>query len=344
MNHNNAFSIASRTIAAVGHPLIKRANLGFALNQPFAWTLINAASTFAQLDHTDEHFEERADQLKIKMASMRHFNRMVGDNDIGMGTINACLRPDEKDVSLEEIKELAKDRIRIERRSGKLKPSDVKVRYVQLYTTMYEEACAKKRRVKALMNEVFFLCNRSDEVLSDGQCKQDAELVDFDQYDYVVESLLDKCTQPVIRATEELQRVMDRSYRLETVTAGDTLMAELKKLGTELGINWAKITAETAKIDAELAQAAAEDNAVDANLDDVFAEADAEFTAAIAPETPAPRVTHTIKSPERQAREAEEARVRAEQLEHQAQQAKSKAKAAATRAANKAKKQAEVTA
>ena len=330
--YNTAFSIATRTIAAINHPLIKRANLGFALVQPFSWSLINSASTFAQLSPEDRN-SERGDALKIKMATLRHFNRMVADNDIGMGTINACLRPDEKEVHLDEIKALAQDRIKIERRSGKLKPADV------------EAACAKKRRIKGLMDEVFYLCNRSNEVLEVDNaasgfeahiCYDDKDLVDYDQYDYVLDSLLDKCTQPVIRATEELQRVMDRSYRLEIIQSGEALMAELTKLGTELGINWGKIKSENATIEAELLAAASEDNASDAHLDNVFAEADAELP--VSEEPPAPHPTRTvIKSAERQAREAEEAKARQEQVEYAKKQAAKAAKAAATKAANKAK-------
>lgn len=342
MSANNIFSIATRTLAITEHPLIRRANLGFALNQPFAWTLINAASTFLQLNQAEESYPERADQLKIKMATLRHFNRLVSDNEIGMGAINACLRPDEKDVSLDDIKLLAQDRIKIERRSGKLQANAVKARYIQLYTTMYEDTCAKKRRVKALMNEVYFICNRSDEVLSTvGQPEDDAVLVDFDAYDYLLEGLLDKCVQPILRAKDELQRVIDRSYRASALVQADELMREIDSVAKELGISWAKIDAENKALDAELAQVMSEDKVCDDHLEDIFAQADAEFNNSIEEATVRP-ARITVKSPERLAREAEETRVAAEKTEHDKAMAKRAAKAAATRAANKAKSFAEL--
>ena len=373
MNANNIFSLVVRATSAVEHPLIKRSNLGFALHQPFAWSLINTAAVLAQLPQHGQRNEHgnliilddadhaKRDQLKVKLASLRHFNRQVGDNDIGMAVIKACLRPDEKDVSLEEIKRIAQDRIKIERRSGKLMPTAVKARYVQLSTGMYEKACAKKRRLAALLDEVFFIVNRSDEEMAfapvgDAESGaahkhmvtteysttflyRDEELVDMDAYAYLLDGLLDKCVQPVIRAREELQRVLDRSYRTATCANGEALMAELERLGTELGINWKKIADENARIDAELLAADAELATDEADLDAVFAEADVEFVTPIGSDsvgviTKANRTT--IKSPERIAREQEEHRVAKEKDEHNAAMAQRAAKAAATRAKNKA--------
>ena len=102
---NNVFSIVSRLQATLNHGLIKRANLGFTLEQPFSWALINAAATLARLpsDECDDDYNpERLDQLKTKCASLRHFNREVGSNDVGMGSIHSCLRVDEE-VNLVDI-------------------------------------------------------------------------------------------------------------------------------------------------------------------------------------------------------------------------------------------------
>jgi len=361
MNANNIFSLVVRATSAVEHPLIKRSNLGFALRQPFAWSLINTAAVLAQLPIKEQR-GERGDQLKVKLASLRHFNRQVGDNDIGMAVIKACLRPDEKDVSLEEIKRTAQDRIKIERRSGKLMPSAVKARYLQLSTGMYEEACAKKRRLAALLDEVFFIVNRSDEEMAfapvgDAESGaahkhmvtteystifvyKDEELVDMDAYAYLLDGLLDKCVQPVIRAREELQRVLDRSYRTATYANGEALMAELERIGTELGINWKKIADENARIDAELLAADAELATDEADLDAVFAEADTALVTIDEPVTHATRTT--IKSPERIAREQEEHRVAVDKDAHNAAMAKRAEKAAVTRAKDKASSLAEL--
>lgn len=357
---NNVFSIVTRLQALTNHSLIKRANLGFTLEQPFSWSLINAAAVLARMpqDIDDEGYSaERLDQLKIKCASLRHFNRQVGSNDIGMGAIHACLRTEEE-IPLDAIKQTARDRVKVERRSGKCSPANVKVRFVQLYTTMYEAAQAKQRQTRALMDEVFYICNRSDEELStapqsmeyeecrvrstvqaqggsargysEGVVYRDEELVDFDQFDYMIDSLLDRCVQPTVRATEELQRVLDKSYRITAIADAQALMKELKQIGTEVGISWAKMDAENAAIDAELAKATAEDEATDEDLD---AQMDAvDLGAVIEPETRV--VTRTvIKSPERLAREAEDQRI----AQVDATLKAAAAKRAATRAANKAK-------
>ncbi len=335
MNANNVFSIVTRLQATLSHSLIKRQNFGFTLTQPFSWSLINAAAVLARLptDECDEDYNpERLDQLKTKCANLRHFNRQVGENTVGMGAINQCLRLDEE-INLEDIQRTARERVKVERRSGKCGPAAVKSRYVQLYTSMYEAAQAKHREVKSLCDEVYFICNRSDEELSDLQTYQDEDLVDFDQYDYVVEGLLDRCVQPVVRATEELQRVLDKSYRVTAISEGQQLMAELRKIGTEVGISWAKMDAENKAIDGELDKAQAEEAATDAELDSLMD--DVSFDDIIKPETPvAVRKSKTIKSAERLAREAEDARVAAVDAELKEKAAKAKAK----RALNKAKK------
>lgn len=328
---NNVFSIVSRLQAVLSHNLIKRQNFGFTLTQPFSWSLINAAAVLARMpsDELDDDYNpERLDSLKIKCANLRHFNRQVGENAVGMGAINQCLRLDEE-VNLEDIQRLARERVKVERRSGKCGPTAVKSRYVQLYTGMYEAAQAKHREMKALCDEVYFICNRSDEELTDLQTYQDEELVDYDQYDYIVEGLLDRCVQPVVRATEELQRVLDKSYRIEAISAGQQLMTELKKIGTEVGISWAKMDAENKAIDGELDKAQADEAATDAELDQLMDSVD--LGSVTAPETPvAVRQSKTIKSAERLAREAEDARVAAvdANLKEKAAQAKIKRAAA----------------
>lgn len=321
MNANQVFTTAIRTQALVEHPLVKRANLGYQLNQPFAWSLINSAAVFAQLSPEDKA-GERGDQMKIKMSTLRHFNREMGSNDIGMGQINACLRPDEKDVALDHIKELARDRIKIERRSGKLLPNAVKARYTQLYMNMYEDAKAKKRALAMLMNDVYHLVNQDDD--DEANC-------DWDGYEYMLEGLLDKCTMPVVRAREEIQRVSDRSYRVEAISACSQLLLECDALSKLLGISWAKLDAESAKIKAELDACDAEDACDDASIDSLLDAADAEFTAADEELT---RRTTTIKSPERLAREEAEAKAAAEKVEYAKANATKAAKAKATREAN----------
>ncbi len=361
MNANNVFSIVTRLQALCNHPLIKRANLGFTLEQPFSWSLINAAAVLARMPQQpgDEGYNlERMDQLKIKCATLRHFNRQVGSNDIGMGSINACLRTDEE-VNLEQIQQAARDRVKIERRSGKCSAANVKSRYTQLYLGMYETAQAKQRQTNALIDEVYFICNRSDEELSqapqameyeeqrvrthvqaqngsarsysEGTTYSDAELADFDQFDYMIDGLLDRCVQPTVRATEELSRVLDKSYRISAIADAQALMTELKAIGTEVGISWAKMDAENAAINAELDTAQADEAATDADLDAQMDSVD--LGAVVEPETPVVPARTLIKSPERLAREAEDRRIG----EVDAALKAKAAKAAATRAANKAK-------
>jgi hypothetical protein len=366
---NQVFSITTRVLAVCDHSLLRRANLSFALNQPFAWSLINSAAVLARMldEHkvsaesldseiirkdllTSEFDIEKADQLIIKLATLRHFNRLAcGANEIGMGTINACLKPDESEVSLDAIKQTARDRVKIERRMGKLKPTGVAARFEELVTGMYQTEVERKRQTRRLMDEVFFLCNRSDDMLFVGNYEQelqpntaykDGELADFDQYAYLSEALAEKCVEPVIRAKTELQNIMDRSYRTQALADCTLLMKELDKLAVELGINFAKIDAENAKIDAEIAQAEAASAKTDAEIDAAIDELDVKVEAD-APVAPEHRQRVTIKSPERLAREAAEAEARAKPPKPpkppKPKNKEKATKAAATRAANKAK-------
>lgn len=358
---NQIFSLATRTLAVVDHPMLKRANLGFQLNQPFAWSLINTAAVMARMmdeegycaeqlesQHirdeivTSEMNIERLDQLIVKMATLRNFNRKVcGSNDIGMGTINACLKPDESAVNLEDIKIAARERITIERLHGKLKGSDVKVRFTQLVTGMYDIEMAKKRQTKRLMDEVFFLCNRHDDMLFAGNYEQqleahvayaDVELADYDGFEHLGDALAEKCVTPIIRARDEIRALMDKSYRSSVQSDGSKLLAEIDKLAVELGINFAKLDAEKAKINAELVAAEAEDAAIEAEIDAEL------YTMNIPgldvdPPAVAAREFRTIKSEARLKREAEETEAAAQRAEYAAANATKAAKAKATREA-----------
>lgn len=338
MNANNTFSLVSQLTAVLDHPVLKRANLGFALRAPFNWALINAAATYLRLSPEDQS-SERGDQLKVKMASLRHFNRLATThNEVGMGEIRSCLRPDEKEVSLEDMQKRARERITIDVMKGRIAKRDAGMAYKKLSSEFYEQACAEKRKMAALLDEVMFLCNRSDDTLSgsddqrclDGDtCYADADLVDFDQYDYMIDGLLEKMTMPTIQAMEFLGNV--RSYRTEVITATEQLKAELEHIGKALGISWKKLDDERKAIAAEFDNADSEDN-----LDALFDAADAEFTEAIA-EEPAKPLRTVIKSPERLAREDAEIKAAMERAEYEKKQAAKAAKAAATRARNKAK-------
>ena len=298
---NSIFNLCNRVSAICSHVLVRRANIGFSLQQPFAWSLINTAAVAARL--LDEHGAcseqlestsvrdallnsefplERYDQLVIKMATLRHFNRKAsGINEIGMGQINACLRP-ETPISLEEIQERARDRVKMERRMGRIKPQLVTARFKELVTSMFHEEESRKAQTKRLMDEVFFLCNRSDDMLFVGNYElqleanhvyQDIQLADFDGFDYLGEGLAEKMVEPVLRAREELQALMDKSYRIQTYEQCTKLMNELTKIGTELGISFAKVEAMNCAVDAEinnsLAVEAKEDAAIDSALNEL---------------------------------------------------------------------------
>lgn len=311
---NQIFGLTTRTIAVCDHFILKRANLGFTLNQPFAWSLINTAAVAARLldekGYVAEQLEsesvrddiinsdfpvERYDQLVIKMATLRHFNRRTsGTNEIGMGQINACLRP-EQPISLEAIKQQARDRVKIERRMGKLKADRVTARFTELVTGMYETEDAKKRQNQRLINEVFFLCNRSDDQLFVGNYEkqlkahhvyQDIEMADYDQFDYLGESLAEKLVEPILRAKSELQALMDRSYRVQVQEEGVKLIKEVEQLAIALGINFTKIEAQNALIDAEIAGAEHAEAQTDAEIDAAIDELGLELPAEIAEPAP----------------------------------------------------------
>lgn len=317
---NTIFSLATRTLAVCEHPMLRKANLAFTLNQPFSWALINSAAVAARLldehGYAAEQLEsesvrdaminsdfpvDRYDQLTIKMATLRHFNRKVsGTNEISMGQINACLRP-ETPISLDEIKTQARDRVKIERRMGKLKPENVGKRFNELVLSMFDTADKRKRQVQRLMDEVFFLCNRSDDMLFVGnyeeqleanQVYQDIQLADFDNFEHLAEGLAEKLVEPIIRARDEVQALMDRSYRVQVQEEGAKLKAELDSLATALGINFAKIDAQNAAIDAEIAGVERAEVKTDADIDAAIDQLDItlpEVKEAVLPKSDKPR-------------------------------------------------------
>lgn len=315
-NTTNIISIVSRLKGVLDHPLIKRANLGWTLRSPFSWSIINTGATLARQlyqvgamasdisrDHIREELlanpdfnAERADQLLIKLATLRHWNSELEGSSIGMGEINQCLRPSEDAISIEEIKATARERIKIERRMGRLKPEAVTARFQELVSKMWDEACERKRQLQRLTDEVFFLANACDVVLFVGNYEQslkanqaydDADLVDADEYGHMLEAVLEKCVEPLIRAREELRRVMDRSYREVTQRDGSKLMVEIEKLGKEVGIDFKKIEAMNEAVDAAIdgaeSTAAVDDAAIDALDFNPVIEAPAENVTPIKP-------------------------------------------------------------
>jgi hypothetical protein len=344
MNANTAFSLVTQLTAVLEHPLLKRANLGFALRAPFNWALINAAAVYLRLEAADQA-SERGDQLKVKMATLRHFNRMATThNEVGMGEIRSCLRPDEKEVSLADMQKRARERITMDVIKGRILKKDAGVEYKRLTSQFYEQACAEKRKMAAMLDEVLFLCNRSDDMLSasdEARCLDahtaypDAQLVDFDQYDYMIDGLLEKMTMPTIQAMETLHNV--RSYRTEVIAVAEQLKAELEHISVALGINWKKLEDERKAVAAEF-----DSTDKETNLDVLFDAADAEAALPPVVELPVPAQRTVIKSAERQAREEAEAKAALERAEYEKKQAQRNARSAATRAANKAKSMADI--
>ncbi len=279
MNANNILSIITRTQAVLDHNLIKGRNLGFALSRPFNWAIINTAAVLArQLDKVggtaadldrphmrEKHMEnpefnpERADQLVVKLATLRHWTRTLnGYNEIGMGEIVSCLRPNQDEIDAEAIKQRARERVKIERRMGKLKDDRVPARFKEIAHAMYEDELTRKQQLQRLVDDVYFLANSEGAMLfqEDYMLKleankvyKDSELADPDEYGHMLEAVLEKCVQPLIRAHDEVQNLMDRSYREQTLRVCDIVLGEIDKLAKEVGISFAKVAKLDASVD-----------------------------------------------------------------------------------------------
>lgn len=363
MNANTIFSLCTRLSAILDHSVLRRHNIGFALEQPFSWSLINTAAVMAriideydvcaeQLDSSEIRADllgsdfpvEKIDQMVIKMASLRHFNRQASNrNEVGMGQIMSCLRFDTP-PSLEEITLDARKRVVQEVVTGRTPKAKAKVRFLELRNSLYQAAEERKAKDKRLQDEVFFLCNRSDDHLfvtdvesdlESGKAYHDHQLVDYDQYEHVVEGLLEKMASAVIRARTELQITMDRTNISTTLITCNKLMTELEAIGTEIGIDFGMIQRRTADIEGLIDDVAQ----VDTNTaESVKAELDT-----LTDDEPLPESDNTpvdarkrvlIKSPERLAREEADAKAAALTAKLNAKAAQTAAKARATRAKN----------
>lgn len=350
---NAIFSLVTRTSAVLDHSMLRRFNLGFTLHQPFAWSLINSAGTLCRmLDEQgylasemtspalrDEMLTnpnlriESIDQLLIKCATLRNWNRRCsGTNDIGMGQIAACLRTgDEGDnVNIDDIKNQARSRVKAEVTAGRLRNNKeaITARYKLLVSTLFETASKRHAQMKRLMDEVFFVCNSHDAMLFVGNFEQqleantvyaDTALTDYDQYGHLADALAEKLVMPVTNARNELQAFMDRSFLQSTQTTGAALMAELTSIAKELGIDWAKIDAEKQSVNALIDGIEAANANAATNVDNAINSLDEALTQALLDAQPVIEKHRTlVKSTERLAREAEEAKAAAQRADKRA--------------------------
>lgn len=349
-------------------PQLARLRLGFQLAAPFNWSIINAASTLVRLDRED-YQSERGDGIKVKLATLRHFARMLncGGLEIDMAAVRACIQP-EKPIEHDRLKLNAKERIMIERRSGKLgpDPKGIQRRYQELYLGMVQAAEQRQEQNQMLLSDILDISNATGDELYMGDTNRnlqpgteydDVLLADIDQYAYLVEGLRGKCSMPLIRAREELERTLDRTYLLNEKRSCEQLLGEVKRLATVLGLSWDIVDAEQIKLNKEIADLTATEQASEQSLDEVL---DATDMGALVKGKKVPLTKpltyddaqtnyRIIKSPERLKREQAEADAHqkaflAEQAEatalakiEAAKKAKS-AKAAATRKARAAAK------
>lgn len=338
-------------------PQLARLRLGFQLQAPFNWSIINAASTLVRLERED-YQSERGDGIKVKLATLRHFARMLncGGLEIGMAAVRACIQP-EKPIEQDRLKLNAKERIMIERRSGKLgpDPKGIQRRYQELYLGMVQQAEQRQEQNQTLLSDILDISNATGDELYMGDTSRDLQpgteyddvlLADIDQYAYLVEGLRGKCSMPLIRAREELERTLDRTYLLNEKRGCEQLLGEVKRLATVLGLSWDIVDAEKIKLNKELEVLTAAEQASEQSLDEVLDATD--LGAKIDPVQRS--TTRLIKSPERLKREqldadAHQKAFLAEQAELEVQakaEAAKKAKAAKAAATRKAKAAAKV--
>lgn len=328
-------------------PQLARLRLGFQLAAPFNWSIINAAGALVRLERED-YQSERGDGIKVKLATLRHFARLLncGGLEIGMAAVRACIQP-EKPIEHDRLKLAAKERIMIERRNGKLSadPKGIQRRYQELYLGMVQQAEQRQEQNQALLSDILDVSNATGDELYMGDTSRDLQpgteyddvlLADIDQYGYLVEGLRGKCSMPLIRAREELERILDRTYLLNEKRSCEQLLDHVKRLADVLGLSWDIVDAEQLKLTKEIADLTAAEQASEQSLDEVL-----EATDLGAKIDPVQRnTTRLIKSPERLKREKLDAD--AHQKAFLAEQAELEAQAKTAAATRKAKAAAKV--
>lgn len=367
---DNTIDLVLQIQALCDAPQLARLRLGFQLQAPFNWSIINAASTLMRLERED-YQSERGDQIKVKLATLRHFARLLngGGLEISMAAVRVCIQP-EKPIEHDRLKLNAKERIMIERRNGKLgpDPKGIQRRYQELYLGLVQQAEQRQEQNQTLLSDIMDVSNATGDELYCGDTGRDLQpgteyddilLADIDQYSYVVEGLRGKCSMPLIRAREELERTLDRTYLLNEQRACKELLEHTKRLADVLGLSWNIVDAEQLKLNKEIAELTASEAAAEQTLDEVLETTDlgalvkGKKVPWTKPVTYADHLTtntpRLIKSPERLKRE--QANADAHQKAFQAEQAEAAAlakaeaakkakaaKAAATRKANAAAK------
>ena len=326
-------NIFSKTQSLSTDPIFRKLNIGWLLSSPFEWNIINRAAVLARMDE-DIRNSEKGDQVKVALASLRHFAKLAESHEVGMGAIRNCLKID-AEINIDAIKKLTRDQVAMELRNKPMSVEQIVKRRTELQTLKLEQATAQKAQNEALLDEVYFLCNSSDSELSTGVVGDDAQLVDFDEYGYIVESLLEKLVRPLREMRIHLKSLRDRSFIASHIEACNRYLPEIEKLMVEAGIDVAKLDGEEKRIEDTLLAADAEFDKTDAEVEAALAAADAEVPEPV--EAPVTKATATrVRVPQAVAqRQAEETAVKKEAKAHGTKMAQAIAKAKATKSAKK---------
>lgn len=323
------------TLAIARQPFMHKANVLWKLEKPLNFQIINRASVLARMLDNEEVNLDKIDQVKIALASLRHFARCIETYEVGYGEIKETLKIN-TEVNVEEIKQLVREQVKNEHMRKPMRVDQIIARRTELETRKIEEAEARKRQNMALVDEVYFLCNASDIETFEHGVREDAQAVDWDEYGYVLESKLETIVRPLHTMRKHAIAVHDGSCISDTIKTMKQARAQIEQIMQDAGIDFAKLEAEDQR--AEEAMLAADEHFANQEID---AEAVMALADETMPETPVPEPEQTPHKMRRvsaaaAARMAEDTAAQQEARKHAAEEEVRKRQQKAARAAKAA--------
>lgn len=278
MNYQQIISIYARaqSITQMAKSLRRSGlscNEGWRLANPLSFHMVNSAAILCRLNRVEDRNVESIEGVKIRLASLRHFTRQIeGSLSVSIKQVESGLKLN-TEINVDGIKQMVRDQVAMRLRTKPMSiPQIIKMR-TEMEALKLEEAAENARINRAIVDEVFFLCN-SDGFDIDGQEVLDAKLVDWDQYGYILESLVERLEQPLLLVRQHCTAIAEASCISETINKANALLAETEKLLTEAGFDLDKLDAKLKSYDKLMAEADAELVKTEMSVEEALAAAD----------------------------------------------------------------------
>lgn len=275
--YEQAISLYQRVAAFANLSTMRQANVGWKFNNTLHWNLINKAASLARIEfrEREENIYGDNDAIKTAVASLRHFIRRInpqGTCEIGHKEIKDCLKLD-VEINTQTIEKAARDQMARELHNKMRSTGEIVARRLELTRQKMEAAQAIAQLNRAILDEVYFICNSSDTEFDDGHVIQDADACDWDAQGYLIEDLPARLVNPVLEMIRFVESKRDAAEITSKIIECEKQLTEINKLADEIGIDKDKVAARTALAEQRLAES-------DAAIDNTNADVEAAMAAA----------------------------------------------------------------